>query len=428
MRRILCIAAVVAFLFAGSVNAAKTITVWTGYPELEPFYTWAGEQFAKARPGVKVQVLSTSLREYEQKLVTSLPAGIGPDIFDVSAMVASRFIDAKVIPANPPEIDAHLKSGAWHKFSVDYVTIGDKTYGVPLINGSRAALYYNKKMFREAGLDPNKPPQTFSELMEYARKLTKYDRNGNIVRSGLSLRITGGGSGLTEKFGFFLHNAGSDVIKQVGNGRWVNGLDTEAGRMALNYYIDAVHNYRVDSPESRHDAEAFVTESTAMFIRESWVIEEIRSKNPSLDYGVAPMPGWVSRDTLTQPWPIFLSVNGAKSAEAREFLIFLTGREAANMILELSGWIPDRLDFDWSRVLNKTPQYEVFVNPPKSLGYYSDPLTPAYDEVYTKVADRLVEIFRDKSLVNNPEGVKKAAKDLGEIADSVLKRYGILGK
>jgi len=140
------------------------------------------------------------------------------------------------------------------------------------------------------------------------------------------------------------------------------------------------------------------------------------------------MPGWVSRDTLTQPWPIFLSVNGAKSAEAREFLIFLTGREAANMILELSGWIPDRLDFDWSRVLNKTPQYEVFVNPPKSLGYYSDPLTPAYDEVYTKVADRLVEIFRDKSLVNNPEGVKKAAKELGEIADSVLKRYGILGK
>ena len=428
MKRFVCVVVVLAFLLASSVDAAKTISVWTGYPELEPFYKWAGAKFAKTHPGVKVEVLSTSLREYEQKLVTSLPAGIGPDIFDVGMAVAMVFIDAGLIPHNPPDVEDHLKSGAWHEFSVDYVTIGGKTYGVPLLNGSRASLYYNREMFREAGLDPDKPPQTFAEVMDYSRKLTKYDAKGNIIRSGLSLRITGGGSGLAEKFNFILHNAGSDILIPAGEGKWKSGLDSEGARLTLRYYIDALHKYRVDAPEVRHDAEAFVTEATAMFLRESWVIEEIRSKNPSLDYGVAPMPGWVRRDTLTQPWPIFLSTNGVKSNEAREFLIFLTGREAAGIMTELSGWIPDRLDFDWASLTETTPQYEAFVHSPESVGFFSDPLTSAYDEVYTKVADQLVELFRDKSLVDNPEGIRKAVKELSEIADSVLKRQGLLGK
>jgi multiple sugar transport system substrate-binding protein len=324
----LVMVSILILVICASISMAKTLNVWTGYPELEPFYEWAGKEFAKTHPGVDVRVLSTSLREYEQKLVTSIPAGVGPDIFDISMMVGSRFIDAKLIPPNSAEIDAYLKSGAWHDFSVDYVTRDGKTYGVPLLNGSRAALYYNKDMFEEAGLDPNQPPETFAELMEYAKKLTKYDEKGAIVRSGLSLRITGGGSGLTEKFGFVLYNAGGDVIVPTADGKWKNGLDSEAGCRALQFYIDAIHKYRVDAPEVRHDAEAFVTEHTAMFLRESWVIEEIKSKNPSLNYGTAAMPGWVRRATLTQPWPIFLSAAGAKSKEAQEFLVFLTGRDA----------------------------------------------------------------------------------------------------
>ena len=77
---------------------------------------------------------------------------------------------------------------------------------------------------------------------------------------------------------------------------------------ALQFYVDALHKYRVDAPEVRHDSDAFVTEMTAMFLRESWVIGEIKAKNPGLNYGVAPCPlksvgkPWPSRGASICPW------------------------------------------------------------------------------------------------------------------------------
>jgi len=427
-KSITVVALVVALLAVMAFPAlAETINVWTGFPELEPFYKWAGEEFAKTHPGVKVEVLSTSLREFEQKLVTSIPTGTGPEIFDVGPYIAIKLIDAGLLPANPPEIDAYLKSGAWNQFAVDYVTIGGKTYGLPLMNGSRAALFYNKDMFIEAGLDPNQPPKNLTELMEMARKLTKYDQNGNVIRSGLSLRISGGGSGLTEKFRFILNNAGGDLIVPTADGKWKNGLDNAAGEEALRFYIDALYKYKVDDFQVKHDSDAFVTETTAMFMRESWVIGEIAAKNPKLNYGVAPMPAGKRYQTLSQPWAIYMSMDGVKSKAVKEFMMFLTSAEAAPKLIELSGWIPER-HFDSAALVKEIPQYEVFVNPPAELGFYADPVIPAFDEIQTKVADKLMEAFLKKNLVDNPKGIAKEIDEIAKLVDSILKRYNAYGK
>ncbi len=367
------------------------------------------------------------MREFEQKLTASIPTGTGPEVFDVGPYIAIKLIDAGLLPENPKDIDAYLKSGAWSDFSVNYVTVDGKTYGIPMMNGSRAALFYNKTMFKEAGLDPNNPPKTYPELMEAARKLTKYDSNGNVVRSGLSLRISGGGSGLTEKFRFVLNNAGGDLIVPTKNGKWKNGLDNEAGREALKYYIDAIHKYKIDDPKVKHDSDAFVTETTAMFLRESWVINEVISKNPKLDYGVAPMPSWKRNETLSQPWSVYMSNEGVKSKDVREFFKLLTSEQMAEKLIELSGWIPER-QFDSKSLVKKTSQYEVFVNPPKGQGYFADPVMPAFDEVQTKVTDKLVELFLDSSLVDNPSGISKAVKDIAKLVDSTLKRNNAYGK
>ena len=63
----------------------------------------------------------------------------------------SNFIDNGLIDPNPPEIDAtYLKSGGWNKFLIDFFTINGKSYGLPLLEGSRACLYWNKTYFNEA--------------------------------------------------------------------------------------------------------------------------------------------------------------------------------------------------------------------------------------------------------------------------------------
>ena len=428
MRRVIYLVVLVSILLClvTASASATTINVWVGYPELDPFFKWAGVEFTKTHPGVDVQVFSTSLREFEQKLTSAVSAGTGPEVYEVAADIASNLADAGILAENPKDIDTYLKSGPWSKFAVEFMTIKGKTYGIPFMDGSRASLYYNKKMFKEAGLDPNNPPKTFDELMQYARKLTKYDSSGKVVRSGLSLRISGGGSGLVEKFRFFLHNYGGDLIIPTKNGKWKNGLDNKAGQDALKFYIDALYKNKIDYPQVQHDSDAFVTENTAMFLRESWVIGEIKSKNPNLEYGVVPMPGAKRSDIDTQPQALYMSKDGAKSQNVRDFVKFITNEQAASKLVELSGWIPVR-KFDSAALVKEIPQYNVFVNPPAGHGFYADVVIPCFDEIQTKVADKLTEDYLNKKLLDNPDGIKKAMHDIAELVDSILKRNNAYG-
>ena len=67
---------------------------------------------------------------------------------------------------------------------------GGKTWGVPF-QRSTVVLYWNKELFKEAGLDPNKPPATWAEMLAYAQKLTKRDAAGNITQWGMQVPSSG---------------------------------------------------------------------------------------------------------------------------------------------------------------------------------------------------------------------------------------------
>jgi ABC-type glycerol-3-phosphate transport system substrate-binding protein len=60
-----------------------------------------------------------------------------------------------------------------------------KYYGLP-VHATQQCLLYNKKLFSEAGLDPEHAPENWDEWYEYIEKLTKYDSNGFITQLGIS--------------------------------------------------------------------------------------------------------------------------------------------------------------------------------------------------------------------------------------------------
>ena len=49
---------------------------------------------------------------------------------------------------------------------------------------------YRKDYFKEAGLDPNSPPETWEELYDYAKKLVVMDDSGNVERGGFDVPIS----------------------------------------------------------------------------------------------------------------------------------------------------------------------------------------------------------------------------------------------
>jgi multiple sugar transport system substrate-binding protein len=413
--------------FVPSARAATALTLWTGYPELVPYYKAVAEAYAGSNPGFSLEVLSTTLREAEQKLAAALPTGTGPDIFDAGTAVSIKFITAGLLEPNPPAIDQYMKSGAWDDFTVNFLSVDGKTYGLPLLEG-RAAMYYNKAMLAEAGLAG--PPSTFPELMDAAVKLTRRDADGKMTRSGISMRLSGQGSGICEKFRFVLEPAGGSLLVPAGNGKWHSGFDNEAGRGALQFYVDVVQKEKVDDPRVPHDAQAFVTGATAMLFREAWVIGEVREKAPNLEFGVAPIPAWTAggqKKAIVQPWPIYVSSQSENQEPAWDFLQFLTNVENAFLLTKMSGWSSRRKGVDWSPLLAEIPQFETFVSPPADVVPFVDPVLPVFDEIQTRIAERLPGLYVDPDLNGNPDKVAAAIHELAELADGILKQADLYG-
>ncbi len=407
-------------------NAADvTLAVWTGYPELVPWYQAIGAEYTKAK-GTKVTVFSTTLREHEQKLAAAVPTGTGPDIFDVGQILGITFIEAGLIKPNTGAVEALLKSGSYRKSSVDQFTIEGKTYGLPMLF-STPAMFWNKAHFKEAGLSG--APDTFQQKMDYAKKLTKFDATGKMTRSGMSLRLSGQGSGIAEKFRFILEPAGGTLIVPNGKGKYHQGYDNDAGRNALKYYIDAVQTDKVDDPKVQHDAAAFVAGNTSMLMREAWVIGEIQKQAPNLDYGVAPIPAWAGigkKKTLLQHNGLWVNAKSKNLDAAQDFQIFLSSKEASVKLTQMSGWVAARQDVDWSPLLKEIPQYEVFVAPPKEVEFYPEPVMAAWNEIETRLADRLPGAYVDASL-NDPAKLAAFIKAAAAQTDQILKQNDLYG-
>jgi multiple sugar transport system substrate-binding protein len=416
-----------AFVLPSSARAADTtLAIWTGFPEVQPFYQAVADAYTKLHPEVKFTVFSTSLREMEQKLSAAVPTGTGPDIFDIGTNITVNFIEAGLLDPNPADIDQYLKGGGWNKFLVDFVSLKGKSYGLPLWEGSKASMYYNKAMFKEAGIAG--PPETFPDLIAAAQKLVKFDASGKMIRSGISLRLSGQGSGIAEKFRYILEAAGAPLIVETPSGKWHNGFDNDSGRAALQFVVDAVQKYKIDDPKVQHDADAFVAGNTAMLFREAWVIGEIQGKNPSLDYGVAPIPKWTASSPykmLLQPWAVYVNGKSANKPAAYEFLKFVTNKENSLRLTEMTGWVSERQDVDWKPLLDKVPQFQVFVEPPKDMQYYVEPVLPPWDEIESKMADKLVAAYVDPSLNGHPDKVAAAVKAMAAQTDQILKEAGL---
>ena len=109
-----------------------------------------------------------------QKLLAAMVSGDLPTIAQIEQSRVGQFIEGGVIQslegfiAKDPEFKKQLKD--FFPRLLAACKYYGKLYGFPL-NVSTPILYYNKDLFRKAGLDPNKPPKTWSELYEYAKKI-----------------------------------------------------------------------------------------------------------------------------------------------------------------------------------------------------------------------------------------------------------------
>lgn len=150
------------------------------------------------------------------KMKASMDSKSGPALIQVYEIGSRFMIDSKAITPMQQFIDAEkFDVSALEENILNYYTFDSKLYSMPF-NTSNPILYYNKDMFKAAGLDPEKPPTTYEEVAEAAKKLTKDGQ------TGASFAIYGW---FMEQF---LANQGTELVNN-GNGRTSPATDSMLG-------------------------------------------------------------------------------------------------------------------------------------------------------------------------------------------------------
>ena len=413
----------IALLAGFTPVSTQKITVWSGYPEMEPFYRQVADGMKAKFPNLQVSVEAIPLREHEKRVALGLSSGgAGNLIIELPASTANRYLSNDLLPKAPASVAAFVNDpNNFAPFFRTNASFGGAVVAVPLFRG-QGALFYNTDMFKAAGL--TKPPSTIEEYDSYAEKLTQRDASGKPTVSGWSLRLSGGGQGIAEKFWINMFQYGGNLLTQGGDGKWRVTLATHPGHLALKQYLTNVHKTKTVTPEMPADADAFQRGQTAMFIRESWVIADIAKKAPTLNYATAPLP----RGSIGLPANLYVSAKGAEAEAAWAYALATNDPDNLVWLLKNVGWLPNRSGVDYSSVIKAVPALAAFVDYPKDYAFFTLPAIDPIEEILTRIATRLTAAFADPSLAENDHALHALLVDTENQANMILSREGLLGK
>ena len=272
-----------------SSSGSADLTFWTGFTDRElGVMQDVVADFEKTHPDIHVKVVGGIS---DDKIVAAIRGGNAPDVahsFDAGAYTG-----------------AYCSNGAWIDLA-DYMNqdgLSDDVFPeVPRqysqFEGTRCALpmladvyglYYNKDLFAKAGLDD--PPQTVSQLMDYAKKLTERNPDGSLKVVGL------------DPFDGFYENIAAHWAPQWG----VDGVD-ESGKSNLAaqpgwadmlrwqkelidwYGYDNLVRWQASAGDEFSAQNAFERGKLAMNLDGEWRVAFIGAEHPELNFGTAPLP------------------------------------------------------------------------------------------------------------------------------------------
>lgn len=402
--------------------SAQEIRVWSGYPELAPFYEHVAEGMKAEYPDLTVRVEAIALREHEKRLALGLTSGEAAEVIELGTSTATRYLENGLFNEAPEEVAAFVNDPAnFDEFFRGSASYDGTVYGLPLFRG-QSALYYNTEMFEAAGL--TEPPTDMAQFTDYAEQLTQRDANGVPTVSGWSMRLSGGGQGIAEKFWINMFQYGESLVEQDASGMWKADFANEQGRAALKQYLENVHTLKTVTIEMPADAEAFEREQTAMFIRESWVIGDIAAKAPDLSYATATLP----RGSIVAPVSLWISGEGAEAEAAWAFAQAANEPENLLWMLDNVGWLPNRAGLDYTAILEAKPALAAFVDYPDTYEFFSLPNIGPVEEILTRSAARLTEAFANSALATDDAGIDAVLVAMQDEINGLLEREGLLAQ
>ncbi len=235
------------------------------------------DAFEASNPGVTVEVEQLTWKSGLEKIQAALASGTQPDVCELGSTWLPRFsydgVLSDLTDVYNSDRDQFLmwESALWQ----------GRVYGLPWVQGSRA-LFFNRELFRQAGLDPDRPPTTWAELTDAATRIDALADNINGFGQNLGESYV-----LYKKFMAFAWGNGGRILDDQGQ----VVFNQEPVVEALEYYV-ALGKHSLQEKQEVLDHE-FKSGRLGMQVSGAWNIKNLAESAPNLDYGVAlvPRPG-----------------------------------------------------------------------------------------------------------------------------------------
>ena len=362
---------------------------WAGHEET--FLRTIADEYT-AKTGTQVELLQ--IKDYATVL-TAISGGNPPDVIMVTAkdQLAELVSSGATYPLDELITRDKIDTNVFLDSAINSYKFNGKLHGLPFM-GFNDGLIWNKTLFREAGLDPNNPPKTAEEMVEFARRLTKLDASGNIIQLGFIPNwpfdhLTGANSSYIRVFDGELYDEISGKYTTTNEGivkvlEWQRSFYEGLDPQRVANFINSAGAYL--TPE-----DLFQTGKVAMAIDGCWSVRFIEESN--IDFGAYTVP--VSKDNFhlsglnTIDYKPHFIPAGSKNIEgAWDFLKYMildpeiTARFAdASANLSQLKKVPTNFTSD----LFNNENYLVFVNAANGPNCVIQKVFPLYNEVSARL-------------------------------------------
>jgi ABC-type glycerol-3-phosphate transport system substrate-binding protein len=281
------------------------------------------QQYMKDNPDIKFDVRGVPFGELDGTQLSAMEAHQGPDIMIVNSVTVGSFIDrGYLMPLDDLIKTNGLKTDIFYPGMLSSAVYAGKTYGLPIDTGTRV-LYYNKKLFSAAGLEP---PKTWDDVLPDAQKLTDKAKGvyGFVATSGerwLWLYEHAGMYALANGLHFVNDDATQCVLNQGDN---VN---------AIQYWVDLYkagvlsQDVLITGTGPERD-QSFGNNLAAMFLGGFWEADTLKSDYKMVypdDYGIVALQGKAGTGSATGGWIFAVTRDSKHPQEALNFIAYILG-------------------------------------------------------------------------------------------------------
>lgn len=285
MNRTLIVAATVASLLTAAPTYSQELQMWERSGGNAPMVDALVEAWNQANPDRMINLTYIPHTEMVPKLAQAIASGDVPDLMGLDLIYGPQFASAGQLEDITDYFEGDTTLATASPGHIQVATWDDRLYGVPLY-ADVSALFWNKDLFRAAGLDPEQPPRSLSELHDMAEAIT------GVEEGAYGYYLAGNCAGCNIfTFGPLIWASGGTIEPATADDEALTGNVAEVLEWARMMHREGLINPANQAENGETFHLQFGSGKVGIMGTGNFNITLAREQNPDMDFGIALLPG-----------------------------------------------------------------------------------------------------------------------------------------